>query len=67
MLWKEDKSHRIIESFELDGTFKSHLVQFSCNEHLQLYQVPIQPDLGYPQGRGIHYLSGQPVTVPHHP
>ena len=37
ILW----SHRIIESFELEGTLKGHLVQLSCNEqeHLQLDQV----------------------------
>jgi len=36
---------RIIESFELEGTFRSHLVQLPCNEqgYLQLYQVAQRP------------------------
>ncbi|KAK4830334.1 LOW QUALITY PROTEIN: hypothetical protein QYF61_010098 [Mycteria americana] len=37
--------------------------------HLQLGQVaqsPIQPDLECFQGWGLHYLSGQPIPVPHH-
>ena len=31
----------VIELFELEGTFKDHLVQLPCNEkgHLQLHQV----------------------------
>ena len=46
--------HRIVESFELEGTLKGHLVQLPCNEqgHLQLHQSaqrPIQPD---------HFLGG---------
>jgi len=34
-------SHRIIESFELEGTLQGHLVQLPCTEqgHLQLHQV----------------------------
>lgn len=28
-----------MESFELEGTPKGHLVQLSCSEHLQLHQV----------------------------
>jgi len=41
---------RIIEAFELEGTFNAHLVQLPCNEqgHLHLDQAaqsPIQPDL----------------------
>ena len=33
--------HRIIELFELEVTFKGHLIQLLCNEqgHLQLHQV----------------------------
>ena len=33
--------HRITESFELEGTFKGHLVQLYCNKqgHLQLDQM----------------------------
>ncbi len=43
------ENHRIIESFELEGTFKGHLVQLPCDEqeHPQLDQVAqshIQPD-----------------------
>ena len=37
---------RIIESFQLEGNIKGHLVQLPCNEHIQLSQVaqsPIQP------------------------
>ena len=48
--------HRMIESFELEGTVKGYLVQLPSNEqgHLQLNQVaqsPIQPDLECLQGR----------------
>ena len=47
--------HRFIEMFELEGTFKGHLVQLPCSDqgHLQLDQVaqsPIQPDLECLQG-----------------
>ena len=52
--------HRIIELFELEGTFKGHLVQF-------LYSEQVQPDLGCLQGQVIHHLCGQPVPVLHHP
>jgi len=63
------KDHRIIG---LEGSFKAHLVQPLCNEqgHLQLAQVahsPVQPDLEFFQGWGIYHLSGQPMTVFHHP
>jgi len=56
----------------LEGTFKGHLVQPSCNEqgHLQLDQVaksPVQPDLEYFQGWDIYSLSGKPVPLFHHP
>ena len=66
------QTHRIIESFELEGTVKGHLVQLLCHEqgHLQLNQSaqsPIQPDLECLQGRGIHHISGQPVPVAQHP
>ena len=58
-------------SFELEGTFKGHVVQLLCDEqgHLQLDQVAqslLQPDLECLQGRSIHRISGQPVPVPHH-
>ena len=61
-----------MESFEMEGTLKGHLVQFPCNEqgHLQLSQVAqnlFQPDLECLQGWGIHLLSGQLVPLPHHP
>ena len=63
---------RIIESLELEGTFKDPIVQLPCNEqgHLQLDEVaqcPVQPDLECLWAWGIHHLSGQPVPVPHHP
>ena len=46
---------RIMESFELEGTLKGHLVQLPCNEegNLQLHQgaqSPIQPVLVCLQG-----------------
>lgn len=64
--------YRIIESFEVEGTLKGYLVQFLCNEqgHLQLdpfAQNLVQPDLKCLQGWDIHHLSGQPLSVPHHP
>ena len=67
------KNYRIIESFELKRTLKSHLVQFPCNEkrHLQLDQVAqslVQHDLESLQRLegGIQHQSGQPAPVPHH-
>ena len=62
-------SHRIVK---LEGTLKGHLGQLPCNEqgHLQLDQVdqsPVQLDSECLQEKGIHHLSGQPATVPHHP
>ena len=61
-------NHTVIELFELEGTYKGHLVQLSCNEqgHLQLHQVtqsPVQSDLGCLQGWVIYHLYGQPVPV----
>lgn len=43
-------NHRIIDVFQLEGTFKGHLVQVSCNEqghpHVdQVAQSLVQPDL----------------------
>ena len=66
-----ERENRIIESLELEGTFKGHLVQLPCNEqgHVQLDQVDqgaIQLDLECLQRWGIHHLSGQPVPLPHY-
>ena len=63
---------RIIESLELEGTFKGHLVQLPCNEQgrAQLDQVAqglIQFHPESLQGWGIHHISGQHVLVPHWP
>jgi len=67
----QNRHHRIIESFELEGALKGHLVQLFCNEqgHLHLDQVaqsPAHPDLECFHGRGLH-SSGQSVPVPYHP
>ena len=56
----------------MEGTFKGLLVQPPCNKHghLQIDQItqsPIQPDLECFQGQGTYHLSGQPVSVFHHP
>lgn len=42
--------HRITESFELEGTFKGHLVQLRCSEqgHAQLNQVAQSPPPAWP-------------------
>jgi len=66
------ESKRIIESLELERTFKGHQVQLPCSEqgHPQLYQVAqslVQPGLECLQGWGFHHSSGQPVIVPHNP
>ena len=57
-------AHKIIDSFKLEGIFKSHLVQLPCNEQgpLQLDQAaqsPLQPDPECLQGQGIHHVSEQ--------
>ena len=64
--------HRIINLFELEGTFKGHLVQFLYSEqgHPPLDQGAqnlVQPDLECLQGQVIHHLCGQPVPVLRHP
>jgi len=56
----------------LEGTFRDHLAQHPCTEqgHLPLDQVAqtlVQPGLECFQEWGLHYLSGQLVTVFHHP
>lgn len=60
-----------VECFELEGTFKSHLVQLPCAEwqHLQLHHVAqslTQPGLECFCGQGFHHLSGQLVPAPNH-
>ena len=69
---KDSKRNRIVECFGLEGTFRGQLAQPPCSEqgHLQLDQVaqsPIQPGFECFQEWGLHYLSGQPVPVFHHP
>jgi len=71
-MFKFEQFHRIIECFGLEGNFRCHLAQSPCSEqgHLQLDQAaqsPIQPGLECFQGWGTYHLSGQPVTVFHHP
>ena len=63
--------HRIMELFELEGTFKDHLVHLPRSEQGkpqldQGAQSPIQPDLACLQRWSIHHLSGQPSSA-HHP
>ncbi len=75
LIIRKKMNQRFIESFELEGTHGGHLVPLlplPCSEqgHQQPDQVPqssIQADLECPQGRGFYYLSGHPVSVPHHP
>ena len=55
---KQSQNHRIIESLELEGAFKGHVVQLPFNEqrHLQLDKVaqsPVQPGFECPQSRSI--------------
>ena len=70
-LINESYNHRNVESLELEGTFKGHLVQFSCNEqgHAQLNQVAqglIQSCLESLKGQDINHISQYSVPVPHH-
>jgi len=62
---------RIIECFGLGPTSRGHLAHPLCSEQGyfqldQIVQIPVQPGLEYFQGRGLHYLSRQPVSVFHH-
>ena len=58
---------KIIELFELEGTFKITLLQWTGTPtDWWSAQCPLQPDLECFQGRSIHHLHGQPVPVPHH-
>lgn len=64
--------HRTVESFDLEGDFKSHLVQLSCNKqrHLQLDHVAhrwVQLDLESIQEWGFHHISEQHVPGLQHP
>lgn len=68
----ECMNHRIIESFELKGNTKGHLVQLPHSEHghLQLHQgaqSPVQADMYYLQKGCIYHQPGQRVPVLHHP
>ena len=54
-----------MESLELEGTSKGHLVQHPCSKqgHPQLGQVVqglIQSDLERVQRQSLHYISGRP-------
>jgi len=59
---------RIIELFELEGTFKGHLVQLHRSEHLQFHgQLRALSSLTFSISRdGAPITSGQPVLVLHH-
>ena len=64
--------NRIMESLELEGTFKGHLVQLLCNEQAhprlsQAAQRPLQPSLEGLQEQGYHLISGQSAPVPQGP
>ena len=58
--------HRVIESFELERTFKGHLVQTYCNKqgYLQLHQVA--QSLVQPAPIIIFYDNPMIATPPHH-
>ena len=63
---------RTIESLELKGTLRGHLVQLPCDEqeYPQLDQTShslIKAHLESLQRWSIHYTSGPPVAVPHYP
>lgn len=62
--------YKITEWFELERTFKGHVVQPPCNEQgqpllEQVAKTPVQLGLNVPRGWASQ-LSGQPVQMPHH-
>ena len=65
-------NHRITECYGLEGTFRGHLAHSPCSEqgYLQpdeVTQRPVQSGLECFQTWHLHYFSGQPVPVFHHP
>ena len=67
---KDLENHKITVLFELEGTFKGHLVQLPYSEQGrfqvdQAAQSLVQPDLGCLQWQGIYHLSGQSLPVSH--
>jgi len=59
--------YRIIESLELEGAFKGHLVQIPYNEQRrpqpdQVAQSMVQPELVCLQGLGIHHISSSALS-----
>ena len=53
----DSPDHRLTDLFELEGTFKGHLVQLPCNEqgHLHLdqdAQSTVQPEINVVVGPG---------------
>ena len=69
-IWFLHQLLKIIESFELEGTFKGHLVQIPCNEqgHPQLHQVHRAPFIltWCLQGWGIYHIPMQLIPWPQH-
>ena len=64
--------HRTVEWIGLEGTLKIIYFQLPAmgqghQPPVQAAQGPIQPDLEYLWGGGIHSFSGQSVSVPHCP
>jgi len=62
---------------ETSRIIKFQIIKFQPSCHRQGYQLvdqvldqiaqgPVQPGLENLQGQGIHSLSGQPVSTPHH-
>jgi len=72
LLFSTGELNRIIECFELEGTFKNTQFQSPCHWQVchpsdQAAQGSIQPGLECLQGWSIHSLSGQPFPVSLHP